>query len=378
MKHNKIYLITILLFLFIVSLVYAQDKDEKRMSFKVKTGGKLEIDVNPGDIDIEIWNKDEVQVWVSGVDVEDEKHLDVFLKNNVVYVKYLSGWGWSEGAEFSVNIPAKFNVDVKTTGGDITISGKITGEVKLNTSGGDISTGSVEGDASIVTAGGDVTVGNVEGELNLKTQGGDIETGMISGSKTSLTTMGGDIDIQGVKNELEANTFGGDITVGKIGGRSNIKTFGGDINIQEFSRYISAETYGGDIEIQKGSGEFKVTTQGGDLELFQIKGSGKIKTNSGGILLELLSADGDLDIDAANDEIVLRVPSGIKATIDAKIVGYGGWIVGDQPFEIISDFEYKSEKNSKRFSQEAVIELNGGGNRISLRTTNADIRIEKK
>ena len=375
MKHNKIYTITIFLFLFIASIIYAQDKEEKRMSFKVNTGGKLEIDVNPGDIEIEIWNKDEVQVWVSGVDVEDEKHLDVFLKNNVVYVKYLSGWGWSEGAEFSVSIPAKFNVDVKTTGGDITISGKITGKVKLNTSGGDITTGSVEGNASIVTAGGDVTVGNVEGELILKTQGGDIETGMVSGNKTYLTTMGGDIDIQGIKNELEANTFGGDITVGKIGGKSNIKTFGGNINIQESSSYTSAETYGGDIEIQKGSGEFKVTTQGGDLELYQIKGSGKLKTNNGGVFLELLSVDGELIVEASNDEIVLRVPSNIKAAITATITGYG-WSAGDNPFEIISDFEHTTE-NLNRGNKNSTFNINGGGNQINLRTSNADIRIEK-
>lgn len=375
MKHISIYSITILLFLFVASLVSAQDKDEKRMSFKVKAGGKLELDVNPGDIEIETWNKNEVQVWVSGIDVEDEQHLDVFLKNNIVYVKYLSGWGWSEGAEFSINIPANFKVDVKTTGGDIVVSGKVNGDVTLNSSGGDISTESIDGDVSIATAGGDVTTGNIEGELKLKTQGGDIETGMVSGDKTYLTTMGGNIDIQGAKNELEANTFGGDITVGKIGGRSNIKTFGGDISIQESKNYTSAETYGGDIEIQKGTGEFNISTQGGDLELLQIKGSGRIKTNRGGILLELLSADGELDIDAANDEIVLRIPSNIKATIIAEITGYG-WSAGDNPFEIISDFEHTTE-NLNRGNKNSTFNINGGGNQINLRTSNANIRIEK-
>lgn len=351
---------------------------EVTKSFKVSKGGKLVVDINPGDIIIKTWDKDELLVKTKGLEEDDKEYLELTQSGNTIKISFDSGWGWSEKLRFYVNLPKQFNVDCETSGGDIIFQNDLDGEVNLHTAGGDIELMNILGKSRINTSGGDITIGDVGADLRANTSGGDIETGNISG-QAEIKTMGGSIDIEDVTSDLEVVTYGGDIRIGQIGGNANIETYGGDIRIKEVSGSVDANTYGGNINLKGASGEVEVSTAGGNLTLYDITGSVKAKTASGRIYAELdPSGKGRSSFVTASGEIKLILPETAKADIDATIKVTSGWRHRDKDFdyEIISDFKTEREDISDREIR-AEFKLNGGGEKIKLRTTNSDIRIEK-
>ena len=355
MERLKLIIISII-FITTGSLIFAQQKDAQKTTFSVDNWGELEMNINPGDIKIETWDKKEVQVWTSGIDINESENLTITQDRNKISLRYNSKWGWAKGAEFLIKMPKKFSVSARTSAGDFVTTGEIEGDVFASTAGGDISAASVSGEVQLSSAGGDISVTDIKGNLSLKTQGGDVETGNLYGEFSNITTMGGNIYIKSAKNKLGANTYGGDIETGEINGNNMLRTFGGDIEIKEANEDTFAETSGGDITIKKGSGKFRVTTSGGDLFLENIKGSGEFKTRSGSVELNLLSANGNIDVEAAHGDIALKIPDNLKVVIYAKIIGQGG----RNSNEIISDFKFESEPGDSKTHREAKIVLNSG------------------
>ena len=100
--------------------------------------------------------------------------------------------GWSGYVRFDIQVPNQFDMNLRTSGGDIRLQGNLTGTIYGDTSGGDIRLGDVNGHLEMSTSGGDITAGRVEGDAILHTSGGDIEVQTIS-SQVDLHTSGGDI-----------------------------------------------------------------------------------------------------------------------------------------------------------------------------------------
>jgi len=167
-----------------------------------------------------------------------------------------SGWSWFSNMKlkYEIMVPASFNIDVSTAGGDIKAGG-ITGTVNLRTSGGDIWSDRCTGSIEAKTSGGDINIYTASSSVTAKTSGGDIEleyTGVNKGIE--LKTSGGDIDIK-VSSDMKAN-----VDLSTSGGR--VSNSGVTINnATKMSRNkISGEMNGG--------GEKLVArTSGGDVEL---------------------------------------------------------------------------------------------------------------
>jgi DUF4097 and DUF4098 domain-containing protein YvlB len=381
---NKHKILVGLFLLFVVSFARAQTKDvEERgvrsKSFTVSKGGKLEVTVRSGDIRISPWNKNEVYIQAEGIDEDDLDRLKMTQSGNRVRVEFRPrGSRWSDNPRFEINTPSEFDIELKTSGGDLDVTGVINGKVTGSTAGGDINLADVTGTLEMSTSGGDIRALEVKGNAKLRTSGGDIELKAVSG-EAEISTSGGDIKVESVGKRLEARTSGGDIQIGDVGGEAKASTAGGDVKVGKVSGGATLSTAGGNVELRGASGTVTAKTAGGDIRLENITGTIQAKTAGGDIRAELIpSGKGGSELKTAGGDIKLWVPENAKATIEATIVVEDRWSRRKSKYEIRSDFKadsYVEDEDAEEIRAKYV--LNGGGETITLETVNSNIEIRK-
>jgi DUF4097 and DUF4098 domain-containing protein YvlB len=240
------------------SNLYGQElKVLHEKSFPIESGKTLKVDVSTGDIKVTSWDKEEVFVKIYGNKRAEEKVNFSFNsdENEVnIYGKREGGWfNWFSGnirLKLEIFVPSKFNIKMKTSGGDMYLS-KIVGDIKLSTSGGDLSVKESAGNMHVTTSGGDITLNSVKGKFQLTTSGGDIKAVKFEGP-FKASTSGGDIELKSSNSKIEASTSGGDIKLEYSGENQGIQlsTSGGDIDVfvpADFNAKADLKTSGGDI-----------------------------------------------------------------------------------------------------------------------------------
>jgi hypothetical protein len=218
---------------------------------------------------------------------------------------------------YTLTIPKKLNLFVKTRAGHITIddvdgpvtawsagghisAGHIGGAADIHTAGGHITVADSTGPATLKTAGGHIKIGDVGGDLVANTAGGHIEAGHVKGSVKSRTA-GGHISIAQADGAIEAKTVGGNVTA-RIAGQpkaaSYLETSAGSVNVELASNVkvdVDAESSGGSI-----SSDFELQREGDndkdDFPRWTRSGSARGKINGGGPRLELRSTHGRIRI----------------------------------------------------------------------------------
>jgi hypothetical protein len=201
---------------------------ELTRSFKVAPGSILVVEISGGDVTvrtgapgtINLALRQEVRARsdraadtaIGRYDVAMEQHGDT------VTLKALrrGGGGW-DGVDFSasVDVPADVRLDIKTSGGQVRVSGERTAAVKLRTSGGSVRTDGGSGDADISTAGGQIAVHRALGGLRARTSGGNVDVRYLNMAQdVDLATSGGSIDVGVARNA--AFTFDGRSSGGSI------------------------------------------------------------------------------------------------------------------------------------------------------------------
>jgi DUF4097 and DUF4098 domain-containing protein YvlB len=249
----------------------------KEQTLATSQGKTLNVKSDCGDVNISTWSKNEAYVKISGNDnAKESMEFTIEEKNGDIYVttKKLSGIKSLSNVNLKIDIsvPEKFNTDISTAGGDISL-GNLSGNVEMK------------------TAGGDIVLKNVSGQTELKTAGGDIRVESSSGD-IEANTAGGNINITGSNGIIDAKTAGGDITVNYTGENKGIdlKTAGGDIKLyvpDNFSANINLKTASGDIKMGFAfDGEMN---KSGSKITGKINGGGKTitcKTSGGNIVLD--------------------------------------------------------------------------------------------
>jgi DUF4097 and DUF4098 domain-containing protein YvlB len=374
-KIQPIYLFVLMFFCWTIIKPANDEEQSKTKTFAVSKGGKLIVDVNPGDIKIQTWDKDEVEIKVTGLNEDEILGLEMKLEKNVVTVQCSQG----DESEFNISVPRKFHLELKTTAGDIKFKGDLDGNADLHTNGGDIRSQNVKGSLTAETMGGDIKLGDVDGYLNINTMGGDISVGEVKGKKVKINTNGGEIRIKNSYSGIFAKTYGGDISMGNAGGDSEFLTYGGNIDVGEVTGSVNMETYGGDLLLKSANGKVKAKTNGGNINLDNVTGSIDAKTLGGDINVELTpSAVSESWISTGSGKVELSIPSSAKATIEARIHVQGWFKNAGDNYKINSDFESRSyTTDSNTHEIVGIYELNGGGSKIFLKTVNDEINIKK-
>jgi len=276
---------------------------------------------------------------------------------------------------FLITVPQRYNLDVETQGGDITVESPLEGEARLTTAGGDIRTSDISGGVRIETAGGGISLGKIGGELTARTAGGGIHLDGSNGD-TTLETSGGEIVTGEVGGSLRAETAGGDIVVGGATGHVQAQTSGGQIQIGPTGGSVRAETAGGSIRLQSARGRVVAETAGGSIDLLKVDGAVKASTAAGRILAEFNWSNnkfGPSQLETSMGDVYVYLPINMPLTIDAAIdTAAGRQIHSDFPLDIQTDKEELVPSTIRGHGT-----LNGGGEILKIRTVAGNIEIRK-
>src|SRR5262249_55441160 len=101
------------------------------------------------------------------------------------------GGDWIDRNSFEIWGPTRFNVNISSPGGGISISG-VEGRLSGNTAGGEITLDNVSGRADLTTGGGEVSITNSNLEGSVSTGGGRAVVHNTSG-RVSVTSGSGPV-----------------------------------------------------------------------------------------------------------------------------------------------------------------------------------------
>jgi DUF4097 and DUF4098 domain-containing protein YvlB len=272
-----------------------------RRAFNVAPGGTLYLDTDVGNV--------HVVPGAAGVVVSvqrrarsqkelDRVHLSMRQEGNDVHVRneveqQMSKWfSWGNNLDmtFDVTVPAHYNVELKTSGGNVSV-GDLHGFVHARTSGGSVKLAHIDGVVDAHTSGGDVRLDGASGNASLRTSGGSVDVGSVGGTLYARTS-GGGITIGEARGAIDAETSGGSIRASLSAqprGDSRLSTSGGNITV------ALAPTIGVDLDAH--------TSGGGVNSDLPITVMGKVsddslngKLNGGGPKLVLRSSGGGIHV----------------------------------------------------------------------------------
>lgn len=298
-----------------VSAAYAASENPIHRTFNVAPGGTLTLEADTGDIRINTGG--------TGVTVDftqrvrsssrmlnvtfDQQQNDVTIRAK--FDRESRWFNWSDlDAKFVITVPARYNVQLSTSGGDIEI-GDLQGEVRSKTSGGNIELGRIKGPVDARTSGGDLSIVSADDKVELRTSGGGIRIGDAAGAVQAKTS-GGSIEVRRAGGELYARTSGGGITIDEALGSVDAQTSGGSIRarLAKQPRNDSRlSTSGGSIIISIAPNvavDLDAHTSGGVVDTDvpvtllgkQSESSLEGKINGGGPKLYLRSSGGDIKL----------------------------------------------------------------------------------
>ena len=220
-----------------VLMVKVTMADDARLLFEktipTESGMELITSLVAGNIQVSSWSNNEVNVKVYGNDEAEEKIVfsaeqtstGVKVDGKQKDTKNMK----SLTVRVEIIIPQSYNVKLYSSGGNLTLK-DITGKIETNTSGGNISINNTSGDLEAYTAGGNVVISISTGNIKVSTSGGKISASDFSGN-IDATTAGGDINLNGSNGRIEAQTAGGNIRLDYTGKNLGIdmSTLGGNI-----------------------------------------------------------------------------------------------------------------------------------------------------
>lgn len=149
--------------------------------------------------------------------------------------------------------------------------------------------------------------------------------------------------------------------------RLDVVTVNGGLRLAGTRGDASLGTTNGGIEVEKAEGRLDLETTNGAIQVADSAGSVEAETTNGGIEIELhdVSDGDDMRFSTTNGAVTLRLPRNIRVSLDAAVSNG----------RVSSDFEVDGAdaRNRRRLSGD----INGGGGRLVVRTTNGSVTIEE-
>lgn len=201
--------------------------------------------------------------------------------------------------KYTITVPRRFDLNLATAGGHITIKDNVTGKVQVKSTGGHLTLANVDGPIKARTAGGHITAKDVNGEADLDTAGGNIHVGNVQG-RVIAKTSGGNITVANTSANIVAKTSGGNVSA-KISKQPqndcDLSTSGGNVSVQiarGLALNIDAATNSGRLsapfgrngrpknkvktELNGGGPLLKARTGGGNINFSYLKPTGQGET----------------------------------------------------------------------------------------------------
>ncbi|MEM1094045.1 MAG: hypothetical protein AAGJ10_05540 [Bacteroidota bacterium] len=230
----------LLLCLTLPALAHADDTvqdytDTVKKVFDVDRGGTLYVDMDHGNMDIDVVRGEEVRIEVErrvegrysrseAEDVLRHHELDLVQRGDDVVVesRFDNDKGfWGRRTERNklriqvrVSVPDRYNVQFTTGAGNVGIV-DVNGDIEGRTGAGNITVSDTVGELEINTGAGNISVRDVEGEAEVRTGAGNIS-------------------LDGSLGEVEASSGAGNVDAhltGRLGGDSSFTSGAGNVTV---------------------------------------------------------------------------------------------------------------------------------------------------
>ena len=257
------------LFALLISVTAAVASEENlSRQIDVTPGDKLIVDVDFGTIQVGAGADGKIALeahrTVEFGDATKEKEylaaapITVTEEGNVVTVRARRTeprTNWNSGhsrmdASYTLQVPKKFNLDLRTRGGDVAAI-DVSGDLKAHTSGGKLEFANLEGTLAADTSGGSIKVEGCRCPTEIKTSGGDISVVNGTGALHAQTS-GGRIEVRNLSGDADLETSGGNLILERIGGKLVGRTSGGSIHTS-----IPGEVVG-DMQLRTSAGNIEL------------------------------------------------------------------------------------------------------------------------
>jgi len=196
----------------------------------------------------------------------------------------------------------------------------------------------------------------------LNTSGGNVSISDLKANQ-NMNTSGGNIHINDIVGKVDAGTSGGNIAVNHLTGDVNASTSGGNISVYGLKGNIKTSTSGGNIHVSDAEGIVDVSTSGGSIRMDKISGSVRANTSGGNISLDMNLLRENLQMETSGGDINCTIPKGLGLNLDLS---------ADNIETQLLKFSGASEKNK------ILGTMNGGGIPVSLKTSGGYINLNYK
>ena len=385
-------------------------------TFDVQPDGRLDMDRISGSIEVNTWSRNRVEIIQEiRAEVSSESAFEDLVEReermyhqsgNTVEVEGVSQdqdslWdrlldrdeNFDIQRKFVIRVPEHFNIDLNTSGGEITVT-SLTGDVDLFTSGGRILLEAIEGSVDASTSGGNLIFSEIGGSVEASTSGGNVKIQHVVG-EVDISTSGGNVEIVDVTDDVDAATSGGNMELENIGGDVDAATSGGNIRAIEILGDVVVATSGGNVTLRSIRGSVQATTSGGRIVGEDLESELELNTSAGDIAIQNArgpvvahTSVGDIEVEltltdfqkphnmhlvTSNGDITVRLPADLPAQIEAEIQLRGRFDRND----IHSDFPLVRDTSDEGETIKAKGMINGGGSLIRLEVNGGSIFIEK-
>lgn len=170
----------------------------------------------------------------------------------------------------------------------------------------------------IRTSGGNLDLKNLSGKEDFRTSGGNIDAVHLSGTIVGETS-GGNVSISDSHNDIDLHTSGGNMTATRCEGKVALETSGGNVGLRNVKGNIRARTSGGEVGGGQIEGELQAHTSGGNIDLTDVSASLEASTSGGNIHVNLLSAGKYVDLSNSSGDITVQLPGNLG--MDLRISG---------------------------------------------------------
>ena len=143
---------------------------------------------------------------------------------------------------------------------------------------------------------------------------------------------------------------------------SNLQSTNGGVRLVGTRGRADLSTTNGGVSVQDVEGNIRLRSTNGGLTVVNAAGTLDGVTTNGGINAELTEVDGDLSLRTTNGGVTLKLPENLRASVDIATSNGG----------IHSDLAVEGGQKTKR---SLTGEINGGGGKLYVRSTNGGVRI---
>jgi DUF4097 and DUF4098 domain-containing protein YvlB len=265
----KIFFLVLLNLILATTLFSREVEETFKKNVPVDGAKRLSLENRNGSVEIRAWDKDEIGVTAfKKVNAEDEDEavrilemMEVIIevsgdeiiittdyphsgnkkRGNGGFFSWLMGgsWGVSYSVSYEVFVPEKFDIDVKSTNGEISVI-KCNGRIRLETTNGKIKANDVSGSLRCSTTNGSINASFIEvtetDEMNFTSTNGSISLYLPEdiGAEIKARTTNGSINCDmNVTEHYERSKKSLDVEVNDGGVLIYVKTTNGSINIYE-------------------------------------------------------------------------------------------------------------------------------------------------